>query len=380
MRFWISAAVAALLAIVVIGCSKDSVPSPEPPVSTEPAGDLYVLNQTDGTMYVYNAQTLQRTDSVNSVVTSPHHIEFSPLHDYLYIVGRTTPGQIAKFGLTDHVLAGSVTHPGTLFPTAIALGPTGQVGYVCDFNATGITHIHRLDLATMTFADSLLQTNGAQTHDIKITSDGTTLIACNWKSDNLVMVKLESSAIPDDVDSLFFPVLHPNIPGIPRATPVYGPYGVAIDHNDSLAYIACYNSDEVKVLDIKTRTVIDSIDVPISGGTPNQPYGPSLAVVTPNNAKLYVTTQLENTVVVINLLTRQIVKSIPTPARRPFGISVSDDGSRVYVACVGEEDLSATDRRGRIYVINTTTDAIKDSIIVGLNSYMVHYHDPSSHH
>jgi YVTN family beta-propeller protein len=351
----IAGTVAGLLLVGLVTCN-DKGTNP-PPINTNPEGKLYVLNQNDSSMYIYDSHTLQLLDSMRSGISaSPHHIEFDPQHEFAYIVGRTVPGQIARFRLLNDSIEATITAPFNINPTSMVTSGDGLTGYICDFNlGPNISHVHRVDLATMTFTDSIYQT-GSQTHDIKATTSRQILVAANYYTDNVTIVYL-------DGDTVAFVNCAPG--GNPPGAPEDGPYGIAINHNDSLVYIACRVSRKVRVLDLKFRTIVDSISVP---GSAAQPAGPSLMVLNADNSRLYVTSQDDNLVHVINLTSRTLIKSIATGATRPFGVTFAQDESRLYVSCVNP--LS----RGRIYVINPATDEIVDSIIAGHGTYMSHHH------
>ena len=350
----------ALLALAVLAAScDDNDGGPTGGTgSTFPPGFLYVLNQADNTIYAYDTETMTRLDSVPSVVEEPHFGRVSPDGEYLYVVGRRSPGQIARFHLPELTFSDSVVGPGDVFPTAIAVGPDGATGYVCDFTAPDNPgRLYRYDLADMTFSDTLLAA-GAATHDLQVTSDGGVVVAGNFGTDNITL------AYPGH-DSVFFADVAPGDPSPPGA-PRYGPYGIAIDHNDSLVFIACRLSNEIRVLDLAARRVIDSIPVPIQSGSGLA--GPTLMAVAPGNDLLFVTTQLENTVAVVSLATRRVIAQLELGVPRPFGIVADSDGQRYYVACVNSENPLA-DRTGRVFVIDGTTRTVVDSVDVGANSF-----------
>lgn len=347
-----------LLALVTCG---DKGTDPPPP-NTNPEGVLYVLNQNDSTMYIYDSHTLARIDSIRTgVPANPHHMEFDPQHEYAYVIGRTSPGQIARFHLHDNEFESLITAPFAIFPTSMVTSGDGATGYVCDFSiVSGGGRIHRINLSTMAFTDSIYQ-SGSQTHDIKATTNRDILVAANYQTDNVTIVYLNG-------DSVTFVDCEPG--GNNPSTTNEGPYGIAIDHNDSLVYIFCRLSRKIRVMDLAARTIVDSISVP--GSSTADLYGPSLGVINAANTKLYVTSQKDNLVHIINLTNRTVIKSIPTGATQPFGITFSDGEARLYVSCVNAGGL------GHIYLIDPTTDNIVDSIIAGHGTYMSHQH--AGHH
>ncbi len=288
-----------------------------------PAGRLYALNQTDATLYIYDTKTLQRLDSIPTMVDRPHYIQFSPTGDFFYIVTLEPTGRIAKFDARTNVFVDSVTAPPAVQPSAIVITPDGKTGYVCNFSSPGRrTEINKYDLTTMQHVGSFPA--GVTTHDLKITSDGSVIVACNRYGDNLTLLYPDADTVTFvsiDPDSLYADDSHK-----------YGPFGVAIDHRDSLAFIACMDALQVRVLDIAARTIVDSIDIPVDSAFI---YGPTLLAVSPDDKTVYVTTRGGNSIVVFDVPTMTVVADIKLSTPYPFGIDISADGSRVYAACVG---------------------------------------------
>jgi YVTN family beta-propeller protein len=281
----------------------------------------------------------------------PHYIEFSPNYQFYYMCTRENTGRVVKTRSSDNVAVDLLEKPG-LTPTAIVVDAAGAFGYVCDFTpSTQLAWIYKVDLSDMEVTDSI-PAGGATTHDIKISSDGELIVAANFNSDQIVLVYT-------DADSVRTFLLNPSDPA-PLGQPVYGPYGVAIDHNDSLAYIACRHIDQIKVFDLVEREIVDSINIPVNSKSPSGTHGPTLMTVSPDNRKLYVTTQWGNSVVVVDLMTKQTLADIAFSANRPFGITMSSDGSRIYTCCVNSGQPN-----GWVYAINGNTDTKIDSLQVG---------------
>ncbi len=335
---------------LTVGCGDDELVNPVP---GGPDGRLYVLNQTDTTIYVYDTRTLTRIDSLHSVVAKPHYIEFAPDGQKFYITTLETSGHMARYTTTGNAFDTSIGMRPAVQPSAIAITADNQFGYICNFSSPSTrTEIHKYNLVTMQWIKQLQA--GAITHDIKITSDGKVVIACNRNTDDLTLIYT-------DVDSLTFVAVgaQPSLPG----QQIYGPFGVAIDHKDSLAFIACMDALQVRWLDIATRTIVDSIAIPVNtAGT--LIAGPTLMAVSPDDDVVFVSTRQGNSVVVFRVSTKTILADIPLETPSPFGITMSDDGSRVYVACINK-----TMQPGRVYVIDGHSYVKTDSIDVGRNSF-----------
>lgn len=351
--------------LLLAGCNDDSGPTQPRGKDLGPAGSLYVLNQTDGTMYVYDSKSGDRIDSLPAQVPAPHHMEWSPDHEYFYVVSRSTPGQVAKFVTDSNAFINTFTTAGTVFPTSIATTVDGQYGYLADFTASPTPgKLLKYDLNTLTLANGNIQ-SGSGTHDVKISHDGSTVVACNRFTDDLTIVNTAT----DQVDIVSLNESDPSLPGQPK----YGPYGVVIDANDSLVYVACLdsNANQVRVFDLAAKAVVDSIMIPFDNSQqgPGKFAGPTLLAMTEDNSQLWVSTYWGNSVVVVNPATKAVLANIPFATPSPFGVHLSDDQTRAYVACA-----NAPNQRGRIYIINTLNLQKVDSIEAGRNPYMVHFH------
>lgn len=330
--------------------------------NTHTHGHLYVLNQTSRTIFVYNDSDLTiREDSFGAAIPEPHWLEYDPNGLYYYVVARYAPGHIAKFNALTNALMDTITLDGNVFPTSLAITANGMFGYLCDFTISNTPgHIHKYNLQTMTFVDSVLG-NGAASHDLMFTSDYSKLVACSRNTDDVTIVYFPGDSVA------IFPLDTNNIRPVPA---VYGPYGVHIDHKDSLAYITCLFAEQVKVFDLYARKVVDSIMIPIvpAGGCAS-PAGPTLSAISHDDSKIYVTTQCGNSLVVARTSDGAILADIPFSIQRPFGVKLNHDGSRVYVACANVQD-----QPGRVYVIDGVKLVKLDSVDVGLNSYGLYWH------
>ncbi len=334
--------------MIFLSCGDDG--NPVNSNNSNPEGSLYVLNQGDNTLYIYDTKTMTRTDSIDTKVAMPHYIEFSPDKQHYYITTLEVLGHLAKFDAATNMFIDSITIP--FQPTAIAITADSRYGYICNFssaNTSTRTRIYKYDLLNMTLVDSMQA--GAVTHDVKITSDGSVVIATNRYSDNLTLIY-------PDADTVRNISVDPDVE-YPTPSNTYGPFGVIIDNNDSLAYIACDDASQIRVFDIKNRVVIDSVAVPDTSSI-STISGPTLLAISPDNSHIFVTTRLNNIIAVIQTSPLQLVTTIPHETPASFGIDISDDGSRVYVACI-----NSSSNRGRVYIIDGNSFEKIDSIDVG---------------
>lgn len=111
------------------------------------------------------------------------------------------------------------------------------------------------------------------------------------------------------------------------------------------SYVA-HPDGAITVLDTQTNAVVDTITV-----CTNNTCSPLIPAVTPNGARVYVTNFSQNTVTVIDTLSNTVVDTI-TVGQAPWGIAITPDGQRAYVA----------NTSGSISVIDTTTNTVTTTI------------------
>ena len=132
--------------------------------------------------------------------------------------------------------------------------------------------------------------------------------------------------------------------------------------NAGFAYIANFEDGTMSVINTITKSVISNFSV---GSTP---LGVS---VSPDGSRVYVTNSgtNTNTVSVINTATNTVLAIIPV-GTSPWGICTSPDGSLVYVANKGANTVS---------VINTASNIVINTISVGVSPWGVcESHDGSA--
>ncbi len=109
--------------------------------------------------------------------------------------------------------------------------------------------------------------------------------------------------------------------------PIYGNSGVGRPGTDGQV---------IRVIDLEKRAVVGSIDF-------GKPVRPHCAVFGPRNGLLYVTTELDNSVAIIDPATLKIVGSVPTGHPESHMLAITHDGRRGYTANVGSGTVSVLD-------------------------------------
>jgi YVTN family beta-propeller protein len=113
--------------------------------------------------------------------------------------------------------------------------------------------------------------------------------------------------------------------------PIYGDSGVGRPGTDG---------SKISVIDLASRKVVHTIDF-------GHGVRPHCAIYDRNSGMLYVTTELDKTVSIIDPKTLKIVGTVPTGQEQSHMLALSRDGSRGYTANVGPGTVSVLDMKGR---------------------------------
>ena len=136
------------------------------------------------------------------------------------------------------------------------------------------------------------------------------------------------------------------------AIPVGGVTGheVAVSADGKMAYVPIYGDSGVgkpgtdgssmAVIDLAARKVVGSVDF-------GHGVRPHMPLYEPVSGMLYVTTELDKAVTVVDPKTLEIVGKIPTGQEQSHMLVVSHDGTRGYTANVGPGTVSVLDMVAR---------------------------------
>ncbi len=113
--------------------------------------------------------------------------------------------------------------------------------------------------------------------------------------------------------------------------PIYGNSGVGSPGTDGRT---------VDVIDLASRRVVSTIDL-------GRPMRPHCVKFSPTDGLLYVTTELADSVTIIDPRTNKVVGSIPTGQPESHMLAFSHDGKRIYTANVGPGTVSVLDVKAR---------------------------------
>ena len=113
--------------------------------------------------------------------------------------------------------------------------------------------------------------------------------------------------------------------------PIYGNSGVGKPGSDGRL---------IRVIDLAERKIVDTLDL-------GKGVRPHCAVFGPRNGLLYVTTEIENSVTVIDPQTLKVVGHVPTGQPESHMLAITRDGRRGYTSNVGPGTISVLDLEAR---------------------------------
>lgn len=116
--------------------------------------------------------------------------------------------------------------------------------------------------------------------------------------------------------------------------PLYGDSGVGRPGTDGSLML---------VVDLATRKIVQKFDF-------DHGVRPHCIIYEPVSKLLYVTTEIEKTITIIDPRTMKIVGSVPTNEEQSHMLAISHDGRRGYTANVGPGTVSVLDLAGRKFV------------------------------
>lgn len=116
--------------------------------------------------------------------------------------------------------------------------------------------------------------------------------------------------------------------------PIYGSAGVGQPGTDGRL---------IRVIDVRQSKVAGTVDL-------GRPMRPHRAVFGPKDGLLYVTTELEDSVTIVDPRSLKVVGSIPTGSPQSHMLAISGDGLRGYTSNVNPGSVSVLDLKSRTLV------------------------------
>ena len=114
-----------------------------------------------------------------------------------------------------------------------------------------------------------------------------------------------------------------------------GPKGMAISERGDYLYVANYLSNSISIIETISNRLVDTIALNIG-------IGPTELCIPPGTSTLYVTAKDSNAVIVIDTLTKSILKKIDV-GQGPIGLASDPYGQYLYVANSYSNNISVID-------------------------------------
>jgi YVTN family beta-propeller protein len=162
-----------------------------------------------------------------------------------------------------------------------------------------------------------------------------TLLVINQGDHNMSLVDAASgeqtATVSEGVDEVHAHEVAVSADGRTAFLPIYGSTGVGQPGIDGR---------QILFVDLASRKIVGKIDF-------DHAVRPHLPVLDPKSGLLYVTTELDKTITVIDPKTRKIIGTVPTGQEESHMLVLSHDGKRGYTANVGPGTVSVLDLIGR---------------------------------
>jgi YVTN family beta-propeller protein len=277
---------------------------------------VYVSNQGDDLISVisteHNIVTRLLEVGDSPALDVPHNLFIDPQKHFLYtsLIGS---GEIWKFDIITDTFVGKAQAGNA--SANVVVNPDGSKAYVTNWDITNPNGraVQVIDTATLT---KLQQINvGLAPHGINFSHDGKLIYVTNYFSDSISILNAADNTEVARV------LLAPDVN--PVRSSKYQPLQVALTPDDRFAYVTCFASHEVRVIDTATKNVVAAIPVG---------KAPFLLEVTPDGQFVYVANQQSDNMSVIRVANNQVIATIESPAfANPHGIAFTPDGRYAYV-------------------------------------------------
>jgi DNA-binding beta-propeller fold protein YncE len=296
------------------------------PFSSDPnRKKFYVSNQGCDLVSVFDADTKLCMRAIDvgqnpGSIDVPHQIKISADGQFWYAV-FVNGTVIQKYSTADDSYIGSIDI-GTGYWNTLALSPDGKYAYAVDWSDQG--KVAAADLITMqkiTYYQGLSYPHGSW-----INSTGTTLYVTAQYGNFIYKFDVTNPLFASQEEIVIKPGQSPN-----SVEGTYDPHEIMLSPDESRYFVTCEASNEVRVMDAHTDTLLTVIPV----GQFPQEMGISLA-----HNELFVTSfytpssepKTEGSVDIIDLNTLQVVKQLQEGLFEPHGVGVMDDEGYVVIS------------------------------------------------
>lgn len=316
----------------------------------------YVTNQGDDLVSIISTEHNVVTRLVpvgdSPTLDVPHNLWVDRQNKYWY-VSLIAAGEVWKFDVATDTFLGKVKAGKS--PANIVASPDGTRILATDWDVFNDGRkVRVIDATSLTLIKELEV--GIAPHGISFSHDGQLIYVTNYLSDSVSI--LRASDYEHEGDPV---LLAPDINPIKSSR--LQPLQVVLTPDDRFAYVSCFNSNDVRVIDTASQTVLDSVKVG---------RRPFLLEVTPDGQFVYVANQGSNDVTVIRVSDNQVVTTIKNSSfANPHGVAFTADGRYAYIT---NENLDGSfpahhpteggGNIGNVQVIDTQTHQVVKTIEV----------------
>jgi DNA-binding beta-propeller fold protein YncE len=256
-----------------------------------------------------------------ATIEVPHQVKFSPDGKFWYLV-FVNGTVIQKYNSADDSYVGDIPlGNGTSDFTAVgswntmAISPDGKVGFAVDWEDVGKVAV--VNLETMTF---MTQYKGlAWPHGSAINTAGTALYVTSQYGNFIYKFDISNLNFPSQDQIVLVKGQSPN-----NSQDTYDPHEIIFSPDQSKYFVTCEASNEVRVMDAQSDTLI--VAIPVA----EYPLEMAISV---QHQLLFVTCENEpsaqpktkGAVSIIDMNTLQVVKTLSDGLYEPHGVGVMDD-------------------------------------------------------
>lgn len=306
---------------------------------------LLVVNKHSSTLSLIDAVKLELIETI-ATGPNPHEIAVSPDQRYAYLSNFAAPGNtisVVDLKNRKHVKQIETGEHARIHGAAMA--PDGLHAY---FTAGQSAEIIEVDTRTNTFRRAI-PSQGATSHMVYVSPDGTRLYVANTGSDNVSVLDRKSG----DLITLI---------SVGKAVA-----GMAFTNNGDQLWALNQAEGSISIIDVATNRVIETVA---------SPQMPTRIRFTPDGKRALIAHWHEQGALsVVDVETKREIKRIPV-GKLAIGVGISPDGKWAFVGCEdagkatksmdGTEDIEPTEFSEGVHVINLETLRVEKVIKTGL--------------
>ncbi len=260
---------------------------------------------------------------------SPHFIELSPDGQFLYVT-MLLGGIVEKYRTDNYQFAGRVEVGSD--PALIEISPDGQRAIISHWNAiSGSPKLTLLDAENMAIVDQVVGSGELLSfgHGMATTSDFSLLYVVANEGNYYAKYQIGEQSLAE-IDKFS---IAPRQAPIPQATKAYQPYHCLLSPDESMFFITCNQTNEVRVFNTANDELIANIP---TGDFPRlmtyDPVDHRLYVACANEENFSQQGSMRGCVSVIDIETLSNIGNIYRLGHRPHGISISISKRLLYVS------------------------------------------------